>query len=127
MIIIIYSKEEVLNFTKQKEIEDLQRQECVNKCLSNNNSCFTKEDIESNIKDYIEKQNNSSDNNDNKKISINTATKEELLTLPDIGDSKANAIIEYRKKSKFKSIEDIKKVSGIGDKLYDKIKDFITT
>ena len=49
------------------------------------------------------------------------------MTLPDIGDSKANAIIEYRKKSKFKSIEDIKKVSGIGDKLYDKIKDFITT
>ena len=48
-----YSKEEVLNFTKQKEIEDLQRQECVNKCLSNNNSCFTKEDIEANIKDYI--------------------------------------------------------------------------
>lgn len=130
MIIIIYSKEEVLNFTKQKEIEDLQRQECVNKCLSNNNSCFTKEDIEANIKDYIEKQNNSNDNNDNndnKKISINTATKEELLTLPDIGNSKANAIIEYRKKSKFKSIEDIKKVSGIGDKLYDKIKDFITT
>lgn len=129
MIIIIYSKEEVINFTKQKEIEDLQRQECVNKCLSNNNSCFTKEDIETNIKDYIEKQNNSNDSSDgnNKKISINTATKEELLTLPDIGDSKANAIIEYREKSKFKSIEDIKKVSGIGDKLYDKIKEFITT
>ena len=75
----------------------------------------------------INKTDDSNDNNDNKKISINTATKEELLTLPDIGDSKANAIIEYRKKSKFKSIEDIKKVSGIGDKLYDKIKDFITT
>jgi competence protein ComEA len=61
------------------------------------------------------------------KISLNNATKEELMTLPNIGESKANAIIEYRtNNSLFSSIEDIKNVTGIGDSIFDKIKDYIT-
>ena len=60
------------------------------------------------------------------KISINSATKEELLSLPSSGEAKANAIIEYRKKNGlFKKIEDIKNVKGIGNALYEKIKDYI--
>lgn len=60
------------------------------------------------------------------KISINSATKEELMSLPSIGEAKANAIIEYRKKNGlFKKIEDIKNVKGIGNALYEKIKDYI--
>ena len=60
------------------------------------------------------------------KISINSATKEELMSLPSIGEAKANAIIEYRQKNRlFKKIEDIKNVKGIGNALYEKIKDYI--
>lgn len=51
-------------------------------------------------------------------ININTATKAELMRLNGIGETKAKAIIKYRKKSKFKSLADIKDVSGIGDKIY---------
>lgn len=61
-----------------------------------------------------------------KKININTATKEELTTLTGIGESKANSIIEYRKTNQFKSIEELKNVSGIGEALYESIKDSIT-
>ena len=60
-------------------------------------------------------------------ININTASKEELKTLPGIGDGIAGKIIDYREKSgSFKTIEDIMKVSGIKDKLFSKIKDMIT-
>lgn len=60
------------------------------------------------------------------KININTASKEELMTLSGIGESKAIAIIKYREENKFISVEDLKNVSGIGDSLYDSIKDNIT-
>jgi len=61
-------------------------------------------------------------------VNINTATIEELQTINGIGESKAKSIIEYRKTNgKFKSIEDIKNVEGIGDKLYETIKIYITT
>lgn len=62
----------------------------------------------------------------NKKVNINTATKEELISLSGIGDSKAKSIIEYRKTNPFKAIEDLKNVTGIGDSLYESIKDSIT-
>ncbi len=70
--------------------------------------------------------NDSSNSNSSSKISLNKATKEELMTLSGIGESKALAIIEYRKENEFKSIEDIMNVSGIGEALYNKIKDDIT-
>ena len=61
------------------------------------------------------------------KININSATKEELMTLTGIGESKADKIIEYRSNNKFNSIEDIKNISGIGDSIIEKIKYNITT
>lgn len=63
--------------------------------------------------------------NDNKKVDINTADKSELMTLPNIGEKRADAIIEYRQKNKFNKIEDIKNVSGIGDKYFEAMKDMI--
>lgn len=60
-------------------------------------------------------------------INLNTATESELETLTGIGVSTAKKIIDYRKKNgKFKSIEEIKNVSGIGDAKYAAIKEDIT-
>ena len=59
-------------------------------------------------------------------ININTADETKLQELPGIGQSTALKIINYRKENgKFKSIEDIKNVSGIGDSKYESIKDLI--
>ena len=61
------------------------------------------------------------------KVNINKASQVELETIPGIGPSTALKIIDYRKQNgKFKSIEDIKNVSGIGDAKYEKMKDYIT-
>lgn len=61
------------------------------------------------------------------KVNINSATVDELTTLNGIGEAKAIKIIEYRNTNGlFKSIEDIKNVSGIGEAFYEKIKDNIT-
>ena len=61
-------------------------------------------------------------------ISINNATIEELSKLSGIGDAKAKQIIEYRTQNgPFKTIEDIKQVPGIGENIFAQIKDYITT
>lgn len=60
------------------------------------------------------------------KININTASKDELDNLEGIGESIAQRIIDYRNERPFKTIYDLKKVSGIGDKTFKKIEDLIT-
>lgn len=75
----------------------------------------------------IESNNNAATNQTTEtKISINNATQEELMTLSGIGEKTALKIIEYRTQNPFNTIEDIKNVSGIGDALFEKIKDYIT-
>lgn len=65
--------------------------------------------------------------NKEEKVNINRASKEELMTLSGIGESRAEAILQYRtEQGTFASIEDLKNVSGIKDGIYEKIKDKIT-
>ena len=65
-------------------------------------------------------------NNQNTKVNINNANKEKLETLPGIGETTAQKIIEYREQNgKFKTIEDLKNVSGIGDAKFNSLKDKI--
>ena len=60
------------------------------------------------------------------KVSINTDSLEQLITLPGIGETTANKIIEYRNNhGLFQNIEDLKNVSGIGDKKYEKLLPYI--
>ncbi|MFJ7637277.1 MAG: helix-hairpin-helix domain-containing protein [Peribacillus sp.] len=60
-------------------------------------------------------------------VNLNAATQADLETLSGIGPSKATAILEYRETiGKFKQVEDLKNVSGIGDKTFEKLKDSIT-
>lgn len=111
MVIIIYSKDEIANFLAVKEEEETLSNQCNQDSLTNNNACLEVENVDN-----------------NSLVSINTATKEELTTLPGIGESKADAIINYRNENgPFETIEDIKKVTGIGDSIYDQIKNLITT
>lgn len=64
--------------------------------------------------------------NGGEKVNINTANQTELETLPGIGPSTAQKIIDYRsKKGKFETIEDIQNVKGIGDGKFEEIKDNI--
>ncbi len=60
------------------------------------------------------------------KININTASKDNLMSLTGIGEVYAQRIIDYRSLKVFSSIEEIKEVQGIGDKIFEKIKDSIT-
>ena len=66
------------------------------------------------------------DNNSSSLVNINTADSNKLQTLPGIGPSKANKIIEFREKNQFKKIEEIKNVDGIGDKTFESLKSLIT-
>ncbi|GHU78042.1 hypothetical protein FACS1894188_12970 [Clostridia bacterium] len=61
-------------------------------------------------------------------VNINTADVSQLKTLTDIGEVTARAIVDYRTQNgRFKSIDEIRNVSGIGAKTFEKLKNFITT
>ena len=120
MVIIIYSKEEVANFNKILEEEQKETEEC----QKESDSCIDEDEKIDNIED--EKNNPNIEDNQTKIININTSTKEELMTLTGIGEAKAIAIIEYRKQTPFKKIDDILNVKGIGESLFEEIKNRIT-
>ena len=116
MVIIIYTNEEVKNSNVVDTVVKVVEKECVCPNIKND-SC-----INDKITDEI------SNTLDSNLVNINTATLEDIKTIPGIGESKAKAIIEYREKNgNFDKIEDIKNVTGIGSKLYEEIKIYITT
>ena len=62
----------------------------------------------------------------NGKVNINQASKEELMTLPGVGESKAESILRYREENgRFQNIEEIMEISGIKEGLFEQIKDLI--
>lgn len=80
--------------------------------------------------DY-EDVNNTADNDDNISVSfplnLNTCTKEELMEIDGIGEVRADAIIAYREKlGGYSSVEQLKDISGIGDKTFEKIAPYVT-
>lgn len=78
------------------------------------------------VKEFMEETKNSG-TNDEGKINLNKASKEELMTLSGVGEAKADAIIRYRKeKGNFKSIEEIMEIEGIKEGVFRKIEDQIT-
>ena len=116
MVIVIYSKEEVEHiedtYAKEKELSTL-----CEKPISND-ACITEDE-----KSSTDQENQSSNST---KVNINKASKEELMTLPGIGEAKANAIITYREEKSFETVEDLLQVEGIGEKLLEDIREQIT-
>lgn len=66
-------------------------------------------------------------NSNNSKVNINTGGVEELKALPGVGDLLAQKIIDYREENgKFKTVDDLKNVSGIGDKKFESMKEYVS-
>lgn len=87
---------------------------------------FTKEETEGLDPDTWNFEGPAPDMKEQGKININTANAEELMSLSGIGEARAEAIIEYRETNgAFRETADIMKISGIGEALYNKIKDDI--
>ncbi len=130
MVIYIFSKNEL---TTTKKVVNEISSEKDNNLVSNESEMITNylptndchcETID--INNCIDSVDDLDEKNKDVKININTANVNELISLSGIGTSKAEAIISYREKNgSFKSIEEIKNVSGLGDALFDKIKDNI--
>lgn len=120
--VIIVGK--IKNMEPEKVIEYIYK-EC--ECPDYNSACIDKNDVINNSGKQKNGDSKTNISTESKIISINSATKEELQTLSGVGESKAISIIKYREENgEFKNIEEIKNVSGIGDALFEKIKDYIT-
>lgn len=117
------------NINLAEVLEDGMKIYIPDKKESNNNQSKNTNLIQKNTENTTEnskKTNTDNKQNQNTKININTATQTELETLPGIGPSIALKIINYRKDNgKFKNIDDIKNVSGIGDSKFNNIKNLI--
>ena len=127
MVIIVYSNSELNNYQALQEKNKTTEEICNENIQNDACICNTESDDTSKINETSSKDEATSSNEVSSKININKASLEELMTLNNIGESKAKAIIEYRTTvGLFKTIEEIKNVSGIGDTIFESLKDFIT-
>ena len=117
MVIIVYSFDEVASFTETKEQEEIEQEACKNQNGIENDACIEDSTDDTSSGSVVISG----------KISLNTATIDELMMLPGIGEAKAEAIIKYREEvGAFQNIEELKEVNGIGDAIFDDIKESIT-
>ena len=117
MVIIVYSFDEVESFTETKEQEEIEQEACKNQNGIENDACIEDSTDDTSSGSVVISG----------KISLNTATIDELMMLPGIGEAKAEAIIKYREEvGAFQNIEELKEVNGIGDAIFDDIKESIT-
>ena len=113
MVIIIYTKEEVAEMLKGSTSIKYIEKECICPKIEND-AC---------IDNVIDNKPDTNTSNE-QKVSLNSATIDELMRLPGIGEVKAKAIIAYREENGgFKSIEELLEVNGIGESTFNKIKD----
>ena len=113
MVIIIYTKEEVAEMLKGSTSIKYIEKECICPKIEND-AC---------IDNVIDNKPDTNTSNE-QKVSLNSATIDELMQLPGIGEVKAKAIIAYREENGgFKSIEELLEVNGIGESTFNKIKD----
>lgn len=120
LVIYVYTKDEI----KKNNLQE-------NQPCSSNNYIIT-ECTENKVSIITSNENNENNENNNSSVSsslinINIASIEELTTLPGIGESKAQNIINYREENGyFKTIDEIKNVNGIGEATFDQLKKYIT-
>lgn len=120
LVIYVYTKNEI----KKNNLQE-------NQTCSSNNYIIT-ECTENKVSIITSNENNENNENNNSSVSsslinINIASIEELTTLPGIGESKAQNIINYREENGyFKAIDEIKNVNGIGEATFDQLKKYIT-
>lgn len=115
MVIIIYTKDEVLKFQKSSNdsVSSLPSPSCPSIPIIND-ACITDSSSDSDSK------------KEDLKVSINQGSVDQLMMLPGIGKSKAQAIVQYREENGgFQSLEELKNVSGIGDAVFAKVEAYI--
>ena len=121
MVIIIYSNDEINALMKEEKIVytivEVEK-ECPDTI---NDACIAEKKEEIN-----EEKKEDKNEEEIKQVNLNTASLEELMKLPGIGEAKAQNIIRYRESFPFETIEQLKEVSGIGEALFEKVKDSIT-
>lgn len=108
MVIYIFSKNEMTT----KETKSIKNDTIVTTEVIDYDNCIKNEPAEEDTNSSL--------------VNINTASKEELMSISGIGSSKADLIITYRQNTPFTKIEDIMNVTGIGENLFEKIKKYIT-
>ena len=113
MVFIVYTKEEILALKKENTESQTPSIECPSTPIVND-ACIGEENL------------TNEDSTSSSKISINRANLETLMTLPGIGESKAQSIISYREKSGgFHTLEELMNVSGIGEAVFAKVEPYI--
>ncbi len=117
LVIYVYTKDEINRSNIQTSDTCSANNYVITECTESKVSIITSNENSEN--------NNSSTSNS--LININLASLEELTTLPGIGESKAQNIINYREENGyFKTIDEIKNVNGIGEATFDQLKKYIT-